>query len=506
MSVLLEPPIVPIPAGESSSGWVIDDYSLPVWAGGEKAQLAFPNWMTVSSGTILEGVLSTLADTLSLIESDFIKSRDTVSNYGTYSQPRLVWAGNPPSDLIRDSYLQSTQLFYRFSSGSPWLEAFSLQDLWHLYTSDGPCFYLTPTFIVGRNFNRTLYSSTGTLTSEGWRHTIPSGAILDGTILTCSDKRLPARRWTYHEPEDRFRASGSLIAETEITYISLPLQLLASGSVDILVVQGASSGLSKLYPTDLNNSWDCRSLKAGIARRAGEDNLSLKKRTDSVFAFGFSDNKNISLLSIARTLGILDILYWDGKSTLSLGVGASGVLVAGFPSTGWALEELVPQELPSLTGSIRRYTSSKNTLLNHQLFINGRPSQASSITNGIFEIPAPKESSQADTLTVPRVEAILVYENWRFSSSGLININLPTLEEPLYMVAVLKNIKGNSLSNLRETLFEDGKLSAYGIALLILFQKKYPYTYDKCKWGIHRFYENESGAPSPIRTPLSFED
>jgi hypothetical protein len=97
---------------------------------------------------------------------------------------------------------------------------------------------------------------------------------------------------------------------------------------------------------DLWNRFDEIALLAGLRRRADEDNRAFRNRIRARFLSQVGTVESAVAQHVAEDLNLVDVLPWDGVSTLSLAAsgywGVRTVYVRGIPETGSSREELLP--------------------------------------------------------------------------------------------------------------------------------------------------------------------
>lgn len=125
-------------------------------------------------------------------------------------------------------------------------------------------------------------------------------------------------------------------------------------------------------PTDLWNRFDELGLLCGLRRRDDEDNLVFRKRVYARFISNIGTNETRVAEHISQDLTLVDVLPWDGVSTIYLAAsgytGIKYIEAEGLPQTDFRNEELV-----RFGSNFQVYSASKsNWLPGWAVYVNGR--------------------------------------------------------------------------------------------------------------------------------------
>lgn len=348
----------------------------------------FPQWMSIQRGVPVSGsllyrfFLPFLANV-----GETSDNSNTVLSQGSIlttpvNLPRLWWH-------LTTQFSPRDHVTARLSASGTTREIRQVSTLHEFFTSEDAVFLLGDTGHMGfrnlalRSVSVPPLASSGTLATQYWipyegKGIVPDTDVLFGYPTSGTMYRIPA-------------GSPAIDADRAVIQLSSPFsgtiifQYHSKTLLDAITVT-VSGGISTApSQSDLWNRFDEMGLLAGIRRKFGEDNLSLRRRLYSRLISDIGTNARPIAQHIAQDLTLTDVLPWNGLTTLDLSTsgyyGVRRIDVIGVTEIGTQAERLVPDAGWSTSGAFIFYGSKTDWLPGASVLVDGTVITALSYPN-----------------------------------------------------------------------------------------------------------------------------
>lgn len=252
-------------------------------------------------------------------------------------------------------------------------------------------------------------------------------------------------------------------------------------------------------PWDLWNGEDETALLVGLSRFSGETNGALHERARSVYRAPGGAPRPRLLAGVGRELGLVELLTWDGISTLALPhADVTDLRVAGVPRIGVLSEALQPQ------ADRQRYRASYGDWIEgYEVTVNDLLDGTASVSGFWVTFPTPVTGEVRAAYQFPRYTLVRNASGYitEVQSSG----NLPSGSYELILVRQVQAWALTDPDLEGELLTAAGLPTTFFLEIARSLQATVPLALGQGRWNQAYWFHPQETRPETHRLPAPFD-